>query len=125
MSYQAVTNPSYQPAMRIITAITNDYPALVTTSFANQYITGTIVRLYIPYNFGMTQANLLTGEITVVNSTQFTIDMDTTLFYPFVIPPSINLPSGPAVQLQFAQVVPVGEDNAILFAATRNVEPLT
>lgn len=123
MSIVAIQFPTYQPAMRIITAITNAFPALVTTSFPHQYITGLIVRLYVPYNFGMVQANHLEGAITVTSDTQFKIDIDTTNFSPFVIPaiPPGHLPAG--VPLQYAQVVPVGEINAILAGATKNVLP--
>ena len=84
----AIVDPLFQPAMRQIVAITNAFPALVTTSFAHNYPNGTIVRLNIPPYFGMLQADTLTGTIANNgNPSQFLINIDTTLFSPFVIPP--------------------------------------
>jgi hypothetical protein len=111
----SVINPLFQPAARTITAITNAYPALVNTSFAHNYVDGTIVRLYIPPFFGMQQADQLTGTITNNgNPLQFIIDIDTINFSPFIVPVdqwwyNIN-----------ANVVPIGEVNEILTAATHN-----
>lgn len=111
----ATTNPLFQPAARTITAITNAGDALVTTSFDHNYLNGTIVRLNIPIYFGMQQANHLTGTITNNgNPTQFFIDIDTTGFDTFAVPAdqwwySMN-----------ANVVPIGENNQILTAATHN-----
>lgn len=107
-------SPTYQPAMRIITAISNSKPASVTTSFAHNYITGTIVRLYVPLGFGMTQANQLFSSIIVTSPTTFTMDIDTINFDQFVIP------AGPT-EGQSAEVVPIGEISEILTAATHNV----
>jgi len=111
-------DPIYQPAMRLIAAITNSNPAAVTTTFAHQYSTGIIVRLDIPVADGMQQANGLIGPITVTSPTTFTMAIDTTQFDPFSIPmsapPNINI---------CAQVVPVGEVNETLDYAVRNVLP--
>jgi hypothetical protein len=114
----AQINPIFQPAMRIITAITNANPAQVTTSFAHLYITGTIVRLDIPPADGMQQANGLTGSITVTGATTFTIPIDTTTFDAFSIPVS-PLPQTNTC----AMVVPIGEVSAILTAAVQNTLP--
>ena len=111
----ADSDPMFQPAMRIINDVTNAYPALVTTSFAHQYLDGLIVRLDIPEGFGMYQADQLYGPIIVTGATTFTIDIDTTNFEPFGI--SIVFPSS----YQSAQVVPIGELNGAYLNATRNV----
>lgn len=117
----AFANPVFEPSMKIILNITNSFPATVTTSVdgvnpANHnYQTGLIVRLVIPPGFGMTQANQLTGAINVISPTMFNIDIDTTTFGVFVMPP--NFPQN----YQQAQVVPVGEVNSILSEATQNV----
>ena len=39
------STPTFQPTLRIISAITNENPAKVTTTLAHDYITGEIVRL--------------------------------------------------------------------------------
>lgn len=112
----AVPNPIFQPAMRLIAAITNSAQALVTTTFAHQYNTGLIVRLDIPIACGMQQANTLTGNIIVVSPSMFLINIDTTTFDPFSIPVGVS----PHIDT-CAQVVPVGEINELLTEATRNI----
>jgi hypothetical protein len=112
----AVEDPRYQPAMRIVTAITNANPASVTTSFAHDYNTGIIARLYVPEGYGMLQADRLKGAITVTGATTFTIDIDTTGFDSFTTPPG-----SPWYINSYAQVVPLGEINNSLANATRNV----
>jgi hypothetical protein len=109
-------NPIFQPAMRLIASITNAFPALVTTTFANQYKSGLIVRLDIPVACGMQEINGMTGTISVVSDTSFFIDIDTTFITPFSIPVGVS----PHVDT-CAQVVPVGEVNEQLFQATRNI----
>ena len=109
--------PVFQPVMRVVTAITNAFPALVTTSFAHNYVTGTVVRLIVPPGFGMTQANQLYAPIIVTSSTQFTIAIDTTQFTPFTTPSVYPQTS------QYAQCIPFGENNDILTAAYQNVLP--
>lgn len=108
-------NPIFQPAMSLIAAITNSNPAVVTTTANNNYITNTVVRLDIPYACGMQQANGLVGTITVTSPTVFIINIDTTLFDVFAIP------VGASVLINIcAMVVPIGEDNSTLQAATVN-----
>lgn len=115
--YYANPNPIFQPAMRLLASITQANPAVVTTTFPNQYLSGTVVRLDIPPACGMQQANTMTGSISVINPTSFYISIDTTLFDPFSIPtfePHVN---------SAAQVVAIGEINETLKAATQNVLP--
>jgi hypothetical protein len=123
-NYYAVEFPTFQRAMRNILSITQAEHALVTTTFDgvnpgnHQYSTGLIVRLYVPYGFGMVQANELYGPITVVNDTQFTVTIDTTNFDAFVVPAY-----RPGAFGTPAQVVPIGQVNSILTEATQNVLP--
>lgn len=114
----AYPDPIYQPAMRLIANITNAYPAQVATTFAHDYITGTVVRLNVPLPYGMVQANQLIGAITVTGDTTFLIDIDTTYFYQFVIPSP-----EPHHLNVYPTVVPVGEINSTLLAATVNTLP--
>jgi len=115
MSILAFPNPVYQPAMRIIQSISNAPLAVVTTTFAHLYITGTIVRLDIPLGFGMQQMNQQFGPIIVTGSTTFSIPIDSTFYDAFSAP--ITYP----LDAQYAQVVPIGENNDILTAAVINV----
>ena len=109
-------NPDFQPAMRVIAAISISYPAIVTTTVNHLYVTGTIVRLVIPSACGMQQANNLTGAINVTGANTFEINIDTTLMDAFAIPvapdPHENI---------CALVIPVGEINSTLNAAAQNV----
>ena len=123
-NYYSVPYPMFQRAMRNILSITNAENTLVTTTFdginpgKHQYSTGLIVRLFIPYGFGMVQANELYAPITVVNDTQFTMPIDTTNFDAFVVPAY-----QPGAFGTPAQVIPTGEVNDILTEATQNVLP--
>jgi hypothetical protein len=117
MAIQAYPFPVFQPAMRVISSITNGFPAVVTTTFDHQYISGTVMRLYVPVGYGMVQANQLTGEIVVTGPTTFSIDIDTTFFDPFTTP--ATFPDN----AQIAQCIPIGENNGILTAAVQNVLP--
>jgi hypothetical protein len=102
--------PAFQPAMRVVVSISNSNPALITTSFAHQYINGTIVRFDIPLTNGMQQIVNTTYPILVTGSTTFTVPVDSTNFDTFI-------------NTNCAMVVPVGELNSQLTAATVNVLP--
>lgn len=123
-NYYAVAFPSFQRAMRNILSITQAFNAVITTTYDginpadHNYSDGLIVRIIVPYGFGMVQINQLQGTVTVINETQFSIDIDTTTFDAFVIPPY-----NPGHFGTPAQVVPFGEVNEILTMATQNVLP--
>lgn len=113
----AETDPTYAPARRLVTAITNAANAQVTTSFAHGYLTGLIVRISVPMlRFGMVQLNNQVGTISVVDTTTFTIDIDTRNYDTFVIPdPELTFTN------RFPAVIPIGEINSQLDQATRNI----
>lgn len=116
MAFEAQLRPVFKPAMRIVTNITNAFPAVVTTSFAHGYLDGLIVRLIVPNGYGMEEANGLFGAIIVTGLTTFTIDIDTTQFNVYVTP------SAPYNE-QFSQCIPFGEINSTLLSAYQNVLP--
>lgn len=107
-------SPMFQPAVRLIASITLANPAVVTTTFDHDYITGEIVRLDIPLASGMQQMDKRVGTITVTAATTFSIDIDSSSFDAYVIP---------VPELNCGQVVPIGEVNSLLRAATKNVLP--
>lgn len=117
--------PTYQPAMRLVTNITNAFPAVVTTSFAHQYLSGTQIRLDVPFANGMYQMDQQFGPITVLSPTTFSIPIDSTQFDVFVIPsnPIPSIPSNPISNYSEACCVPIGELNSQLTAAVQNVLP--
>jgi len=106
----AVEFPAFQPAMRIITAISRTNPAVVTTSFNHQYTDGLIVRLDIPLANGMQQISGIPYPVTVTGGTTFSVPVDATSFDVYV-------------DTECCCVVPVGEVNNQLTNATRNVLP--
>jgi len=114
----AIQFPVFQPAMRIIESITQSNPAIVTTTFAHQYLNGTIVRFDLPQSVGMQQLDQQTSSILITGATTFYIAIDTTNYDTFSIPVSPN----PHVNT-CAQVVPIGEINETLKAAVQNVLP--
>lgn len=111
-SCYAVPNPAFQPAMRIVTSISQSNPATVTTSFAHQYVDGIIVRLDVPLANGMQQIGGTTYAITVTGTDTFTVPVNSTKFDVYT-------------DVQCCCVVPVAELNGQLNAATRNVLPLS
>ena len=111
----ALTDPTFEPALRNISTITNDNPASVTTTFDHDYVSGTIVRFFIPPQFGMQQIDSLSGEITVTGTDTFTVDINTLKFDTFSVPTDFPYDK------QVAQVIPIGENSSQLTAATRNV----
>lgn len=114
-TFTALANPPNQPALRFIANITNANPALVTTTINHLYASGIVVRLYIPQDFGMVQANQLFGAITVVNATQFYIDIDTQTF---------DVYNNPGTNLaRAAMVVPIGEITSDFSSPFTNVLP--
>lgn len=109
-------DPRFQPSMRIIASVTNDNPAVVTTTFDHDYVSGTIVRFYIPRAEGMSELDKKKGVITVTGNTTFTVDINTTGFSTFAIP------GAPAwYQNTCALVVPVGQVSSQLTASVRDV----
>jgi hypothetical protein len=105
------------PAVRDITAITNGFPAMVTTSFPHSYLSGLIVRMVVPHIYGMYQINDIKGTIQVVSDTAFNININTTTFDAFVIP--MELVNQPLTNV--AQAVPVGEVTAQLTQSFVNI----
>lgn len=116
--FHAVENPTFQRSMRLISAITKDNPAEVTTTFDHDYGTGDIVRLNIPKWFGMVEADKLVGTIKVTGTDTFTINIDTTFFSTFSVPAPV-----PWWVNKYPMVTPVGEVTANLDGATENTLP--
>lgn len=114
MAILVIESPTFQPAMRVIFAVTNANPAEITTDTDHDYISGLIVRILVPSEYGMPQINNMQGTITVNGTDTFLIDIDSTFFQAFVIPVVVE---------NYAQVVPIGEINDLLKGATINVLP--
>jgi hypothetical protein len=74
--------------------------AAANTDQMNTYIVGQLVRLTVPYSFGMFQANGLTGQILAINGNTMTLNINSSGFDPFV-----------TAQGQVASLAPAGAQN--------------
>jgi hypothetical protein len=80
------------PSSLLVTAITQSAPMVITvaignpTTEANTYIVGMNVKLTVPQPYGMFQANNLVGTILAINGSNFSLNLDSSLFDAFVIP---------------------------------------
>lgn len=95
------------PSALEISNISQSMQMVVTVSAnsdqMNTYISGQLVRLNIPYDFGMFQANNLNGTILTIGDATLTLNIDSTGFDTFVIPS--------ATASQPATVAPAGSRN--------------
>ena len=115
------------PSSLQITAITQSSPMVITvdvtnpSTWANTYIVGMAVRLMVPYEFGMYQANNLVGTITNIDDSDFTLNLDSSQFDPFVVPvgnvtaPATIAPNG-SRNLQYNN-----STNAVPFQSLNNI----
>ena len=113
--WYANPDPRFQPAMRIVTGITNADPVVVTTNPDHDYVDGIIVRLYVPNNYGMRQINNYVGPITVLSANTFSMDLNTTEYDSFLVPAS------PPYYRFTALVVPIGNLLDVYNVGVRNV----
>lgn len=115
-SNQYLPGTIFIPSSLEITAITKAYPMVVTvqsnSSQVNTYIAGMLVRLFIPYTYGMFQANGLTGKVLTVSPTQLSLDIDSSNFDTFSIPPTGEQP---------ASLSPAGSQNLQYSNSTNQV----
>ncbi len=105
------------PSALEITAITKSYPMSVTINVdpitaSNTYIAGQLVKLNIPYSYGMFQANGLVGKILSVGMSTLQLNIDSTHFDSFVVPPIGEQP---------ASLAPAGAQNLEFSNLTRRV----
>lgn len=97
-------NPNFPflPQERVISSITNGRQAIITTQAPHGFQTGFNVRIFFPYVnknvFGMYQIADQEGTITVLSSTSFSIDIDTTNYDVFT-----------QGTTELAQVIPISQ----------------
>ena len=113
--WYADPDPRFQPAMRLITGITNARKCVVTTSFDHDYVSGLILRILVPKEYGMFQINNKVSEITVLGPTTFSLNIDTTSY------DSFSAPAPPPYLNKTSTCVPVGNIQGVYDVAVRNV----
>lgn len=64
-----------------------------STTAENTYIAGQLLKLTIPFNYGMQQANGQTVQILDVSGNDITIDLNTTQFDAFSVPLTGEMPA--------------------------------
>lgn len=117
-------NPEFKPAAKLISAITNDVKASVTTTSDHEYLSGTIIRFVIPQACGMTELDKMVGTIEVTGSNTFLVDIDTSSFDVFAVPLDNLVDPVNGISPHYntcAMVVPIGESSDMLNAAVRNI----
>ena len=105
------------PSSLEVTAITNAANAVITVvvnpvNESKTYIEGQLIKLNIPYGYGMQQANGMTAQIVSVSGLTITVDIDSRLFDPFSVPASGQKP---------ASISPMGSRNLQLSNTTAQV----
>jgi hypothetical protein len=116
-TYRVINDVRYLPRRRWITAITAANPAVITTSIAHGYVVGDRITVYLPdANFGMTQINGLSANVTAVTASTITTDINAAAFTAFAYPTSAVAAAG----VSFPHVVPVGETPTKVTSATDN-----
>ena len=103
------------PNRQIVSAITNANPAVVTTTQAHGYSTGLFVRFFFPLDVGMNELDNEIFEITVINTTDFSIPYDSSQKDVF----------SPVGSVQLPQVIPVAEVANSLSEAVENNKNIT
>lgn len=100
----------FVPNRQEVSSITNANPGVVTTTQAHGYETGYEVRFFFPLNVGMNQLKDKVVTITKIDSTSFSIGVDTTNF-------DVYSAVGTS---QAAQVIPVGSFQDSVLEPTEN-----
>ena len=77
---------NFQPRRRLLSDVTNDLNALVTTTEDHGYIVDQILRFFIPSEYGMTVEYEIATVLTVPSTDTFTVDLDTSLLEVYVTP---------------------------------------
>lgn len=101
-------NLAVDPQFLFVTAISQASQAVVRCSVdpTAYYVVGMKVRLSVPYSFGMTQMDGLTGTIVALSSANYTmtLDINSSAFTAFAFPAD----SGTPTNQMFATLAPAG-----------------
>lgn len=106
--YKVKNDDPFYPRRRYISAITQANPGVITTTAYHGYTVGQKIRLHVPAEYGMIQADGLDATITAINAANATIttNIDTSGFTAFAWP----LTAVAAAGVTPAHITPIGED---------------
>lgn len=96
----------WSPSFRNISNISQATSAVVTTYVNHNHVVGSKVVFRIPSGLGMIELNGLSGVVTAISDTTFTVDIDTSGFTAFAIPEYTETP------FEMAGVTPDGDGKA-------------
>ena len=108
-------NNFFIPNRQTVSAITQANPGVVTTSQAHGYASGLCIRFFFPLDVGMNQLSDVEVRVTLINSTSFSIGIDTSNFDAF----------SPVGTVQTAQIIPVAEIADSLAQSVKNNDNIT
>ena len=122
--------PLYYPKSSVITAISATNPAVVTTSINLGLTVGQQVRLRVPSQFGMTQANNVTAIVSAVSGNQVTLGgttgaftlnngLNSSAFTAFAWPAATSVP------FSYAQLIPMGSGPTLDGSGLYNFDSLS
>ena len=97
----------FAPRSRYISAITKAAAAVVKMTVTHNMAIGQKVKLVVPVDYGMVEANGLEGNITAINTTTniITLDIDSSAFSAFAFPATAGVPFSPAMVIPFGENV--------------------
>jgi len=106
--------PNYYPRRRTITSITQAANAVIVTTVFHGLTVGQRIRLKVPAEFGMVEADEVEGTITAINAATntMTTDINTAAMTAFAWPLTA------AVPFTHAEVIPIGETSGTAGAIT-------
>jgi hypothetical protein len=108
--------PLFGPRKQYITGISAANPMVVSVSEDHDFTVGGIVKLKVPTDFGMVEADGVQAEITAVGTNTITLgSVDSTAFTAFAFPATATVP------VTFPEVLPIGEDGSVLTDAKENI----
>jgi hypothetical protein len=110
-------SPRYYPSSRRITAITAGVTTIIALNVTHGYTVGQVVRIKVPFGYGMTQIDGKLGTITAIGAAiggctnTITVNIDSSAYTAFAFPTSAT-----AATYDIPQVTPVGEAASGVYA---------
>lgn len=78
---------NFEPRRRIISSVSTESQAIITTTEDHKYSNGDLVRIYVPKSYGM-ELDGVKSFIQILSETTFRVGVDTFSLFGFTSPPS-------------------------------------
>lgn len=96
----------YTPYLCYLSGVVTGNPTTITVTQTHAFVVGNEVQFLIPKQWGIQQLSGLTGIVTSVTSNTFIVNIDSSVFDPFITP-VVVLP----LVIDSPQVVAIGDTN--------------